>query len=109
MTGQSDGGPLAAIHIASAGEAGVFYRVAGVVFLGKSLGASAAGGGGINPVEAAKLGCAILRGPDIGDFADAYEAVDAAGGCALVMPEFGVEQAGLIRPEGSDRTGQAPR
>ena len=93
--GGRDEGPLPAIHIAGAFEAGLFYRLAGVVFLGKSLGTSlgrSIGGslgkstnrGGINPIEAAKLGCAILYGPEIGDFEDAYAALDAAGGCALV-------------------------
>jgi 3-deoxy-D-manno-octulosonic-acid transferase len=93
--GEGDDGPLPAIHIARALEAGLFYRLAGVVFLGKSLGksvsrsiAGASGestnGGGLNPVEAAKFGCAILHGPNVGDFEDAYAALDAAGGCALV-------------------------
>ena len=97
--GEGDDGPLPAIQIARAFDAGLFYRLAGVVFLGKSLvgsfGESLAGsvgrsngesasGGGLNPVEAAKLGCAILHGPNVGDFEDAYAALDAAGGCALV-------------------------
>ncbi len=80
-------GPLAPIHIAGAAEAGLFYRLAGVVFLGRSIGGTrgkAAGRGGINPIEAAKLGCAILRGSEVGDFEDAYAALDDAGGCALV-------------------------
>ena len=46
--------------------------------------ANLASGGGLNPVEAAKLGCAILHGPNVGDFEDAYTALYAAGGCALV-------------------------
>ncbi len=75
--------PLASIHIAAADEAGLLHRLAGVVFLGKSLGKSGAGGG-INPVEAAKLGCAILHGPEVDDFAEVYAALDAAGGCAQV-------------------------
>jgi 3-deoxy-D-manno-octulosonic-acid transferase len=76
-----DGQALPEIHIVGAfGNAGLFYRAAGVVFLGKSL----CGGGGINPVEAAKLGCAILHGPDIGNFETAYAALDNAGGAARV-------------------------
>ena len=58
-----------------------------MVFLGRSIGGTrgkAAGRGGINPIEAAKLGCAILRGSEVGDFEDAYAALDDAGGCALV-------------------------
>ena len=61
------------------GELGLFYRLAGVVFLGKSL----AGEGGQNPIEPAKLGSAILHGPNVGNFADVYEGLDAVGG-ALV-------------------------
>ncbi|VTZ50078.1 Three-deoxy-D-manno-octulosonic-acid transferase domain protein [Methylocella tundrae] len=75
-----DSGALPAIHIAGAGDAGLFYRATGVIFLGKSL----RGGGGINPVEAAKLGCAILHGPDVDDFEEVYAAVDGAGGGAVV-------------------------
>ena len=43
------------------GEMGVFYRLAGVVFLGKSL----TGEGGQNPIEPAKLASAILHGPNV--------------------------------------------
>ena len=58
------------------GELGLFYRLAGVVFVGKSF----AGGGGQNPIEPARLASAILHGPMVGNFADAYAALDAAGG-----------------------------
>jgi 3-deoxy-D-manno-octulosonic-acid transferase len=61
------------------GELGLFYRLAGVVFLGKSL----IGEGGQNPIEPAKLASAILHGPNVGNFADVYEGLDGAGG-ALV-------------------------
>lgn len=80
-------GPIPAVYIAGPTEANLLYRVVGVAFLGKSLGGSPSGStdrGGLNPIDAAKLGCAILRGPDVGDFADAYAALDAAGGCAVI-------------------------
>jgi 3-deoxy-D-manno-octulosonic-acid transferase len=64
------------------GELGLFYRLAGIVFLGKSL----AGRGGQNPIEPAKLASAILHGPDVGNFADVYAALDAGGG-ALATPD----------------------
>lgn len=79
-TADHDRDALPAIHIAGAGDAGLFYRATGVIFLGKSL----RGGGGINPVEAAKLGCAILHGPDVDDFEEVYAALDGAGGGAVV-------------------------
>ena len=62
------------------GELGLFYRLAGVVFVGKSF----VGGGGQNPIEPAKLASAILHGPQVANFADAYALLDAAGGAALV-------------------------
>jgi 3-deoxy-D-manno-octulosonic-acid transferase len=73
------------------GELGVFYRLAGVVFLGKSL----TGEGGQNPIEPAKLGSAILHGPNVGNFADVYEGLDGAGG-ALVTRDADELAAALI-------------
>ena len=58
------------------GELGLFYRLAGVVFVGKSF----AGGGGQNPIEPARLACAILHGPMVENFSEAYAALDEAGG-----------------------------
>ncbi|HEX4112471.1 MAG TPA: 3-deoxy-D-manno-octulosonic acid transferase [Stellaceae bacterium] len=43
------------------GELGLFYRLAGIAFIGGSL----VPVGGHNPHEAAQLDCAILRGPDM--------------------------------------------
>lgn len=58
------------------GELGLFYRIAPVVFMGGSLVAH----GGQNPIEAIKLGAAILHGPHVFNFDDIYEALDQAGG-----------------------------
>ena len=58
------------------GELGLFYRLAGVVLLGKSLTRT----GGQNPIEPAKLGSAILHGPHVGNFDDVYALLDASGG-----------------------------
>ena len=58
------------------GEMGLLYRLSSVVFMGKSL----VTGGGQNPIEPARLGSAILHGPWVGNFVDAYAAIDAAGG-----------------------------
>jgi 3-deoxy-D-manno-octulosonic-acid transferase len=62
------------------GELGLFYRLAGVVFVGKSF----APQGGQNPIEPAKLASAILHGPHVANFADVFALLDAAGGAALV-------------------------
>jgi len=58
------------------GELGLFYRLTSIIFVGKSL----AGHGGQNPIEPAKLGSAILHGPNVGNFIDVYAALDEAGG-----------------------------
>ncbi|MCC0001636.1 MAG: 3-deoxy-D-manno-octulosonic acid transferase [Methylobacteriaceae bacterium] len=60
------------------GEMGLWYRLTSIVFVGKSLTA----GGGQNPIEPAKLGAAIVYGPSVENFADAYATLDAAGGGA---------------------------
>ena len=62
------------------GELGVIYRLAPIVFIGGSL----VGHGGQNPIEAAKLGAAILHGPHVWNFAEIYSALDAAGGAEMV-------------------------
>jgi len=63
------------------GELGLVYRLASIVFVGGSL----ASHGGQNPVEAIKLGAAILHGPHVWNFAEIYSALDAAGGAEQVM------------------------
>ncbi len=82
---RSSGEPLEAanaqFYIADTmGELGLFYRLAGVVFVGKSL----AGGGGQNPIEPAKLGAAILHGPDVSNFTEVYAEFSRRGGARQV-------------------------
>ncbi|QXX73216.1 3-deoxy-D-manno-octulosonic acid transferase [Methylovirgula sp. HY1] len=73
---------LPGIYIAdTAGELGLFYRLASVSFIGKSLVGS---GGGQNPIEAARLGCAVLHGPHVGNFAEVYRVLDDARGGAQI-------------------------
>ncbi len=78
-------GPRTAVYVCDTiGELGLFYRLAGVVFVGKSF----VSGGGQNPIEPAKLACAILHGPMVENFADVYAALDeAAGAVAVARPE----------------------
>ncbi len=57
------------------GELGLFYRVAGCAFVGKSL----AVGGGQNPLEPARLGCPVAVGPMTENFADPVAMLHAAG------------------------------
>ncbi|HET7850159.1 MAG TPA: 3-deoxy-D-manno-octulosonic acid transferase [Pseudolabrys sp.] len=66
-----------AIYIADTmGELGLVYRLAPIVFVGGSL----VPHGGQNPIEAAKLGAAILHGPQVSNFEEIYAALDAANG-----------------------------
>jgi 3-deoxy-D-manno-octulosonic-acid transferase len=65
------------------GELGLFYRLAPIVFMGGSLVAH----GGQNPIEAAKLGAAIVHGPHVFNFADVYDALDRAGGARVADTE----------------------
>ena len=58
------------------GELGLIYRLAPTVFMGGSL----VRHGGQNPIEAAKLGAAILHGPHVWNFKEIYAALDEARG-----------------------------
>jgi 3-deoxy-D-manno-octulosonic-acid transferase len=51
------------------GELGLFYRLAGIVFMGGSL----IPHGGQNPLEAARLDCAILSGDNFQNFKKVYK------------------------------------
>ena len=74
-------GPGDAVYVADTlGELGLFYRLSDVTFVGGSL----SGTGGHNPLEPARLGCAIVTGPDLFNFADIYKEMRAAGGAAIV-------------------------
>ena len=57
----------------SYGEALKFYNISKCVFLGKSLVKSLIKDGGQNPIEPARLGCKILHGPYVSNFAETYE------------------------------------
>ena len=63
------------------GELGLIYRLAPIVFMGGSL----VRHGGQNPIEAAKLGAAILHGPHVWNFADIYSMLDDANGAEEVL------------------------
>ena len=65
-----------AIHVGDTmGELGLFYRLAGIVLMGKSLTV----GGGQNPFEPARLGCAVLFGPRMENFAEMSAHMIACG------------------------------
>jgi 3-deoxy-D-manno-octulosonic-acid transferase len=69
------------IYVAdTVGELGLFYRLAPAVFIGGSL----IRHGGQNPIEAAKLRCAIVHGPHVWNFAEIYDTLDTAHGAELI-------------------------
>jgi len=91
------------IYIADTlGELGLIYRLAPVVFIGGSL----IRHGGQNPIEAAKLGTAIVHGPHVWNFAEVYGALDEARGAEIVADESrltGVLGMLLAHPEARER------
>ena len=62
------------------GELGLFYRLAGIAFVGGSLVPK----GGHNPLEAALLDCAVLHGPDMSNCAAVARDLAAAGAAQAV-------------------------
>lgn len=69
-------GPDTPIYLADTlGEMDLWYRLAGLTFVGGSL----VNRGGHTPYEPAAHGSAILHGPHLDNFASVYSALDAAG------------------------------
>ena len=88
------------------GELGLFYRLAGPVFIGKSL----AGEGGQNPLEPARLGRAVAVGPHMENFRDPVATLRAAGALAEVADGAALAawvDALLADPARADAMGQA--
>ena len=89
------------------GELGAFYAAAAVVVIG---GGFADGIGGHNPLEAARLGCAVVTGDKVANAAEIYAGlladgavIEAADGAAL-----GRHIAGLLaNPAIAQRIGAA--
>ena len=71
------------------GELGLFFTLAPVVFMGKSLSAE----GGQNLLEPARLGCAVLHGPRMTNFADMGARMAAAGASLPVADGTGLSAA----------------
>lgn len=82
--------PLGDVYIADTmGELGLFYRLAPIVFMGKSLLAE----GGQNPFEPARLGAAVLFGPHMTNFPEMAPAMTACGAAEMVPDEDGLTEA----------------
>ena len=96
-------GPGTEIYVADTlGELGLIYRLAPIVFVGGSLAAH----GGQNPIEPAKLGAAILHGPNVWNFAEIYSALDAVHGAEQVtdVGKLAVRMGALLK-DGDARAG----
>jgi 3-deoxy-D-manno-octulosonic-acid transferase len=65
------------------GEMGLYYRLADICFIGKTLRT----GGGQNPLEPARLGLAILHGPDMSNFAEISREMLATQACRPIVDE----------------------
>jgi 3-deoxy-D-manno-octulosonic-acid transferase len=106
---RSDGSgpPAGGIWIADTmGELGLWYRLAPLVFMGRSL----AGQGGQNPLEPARLGCAVVTGPHTGNFADSVARLRAAGALTVVDGKEALASwvdRMLRDPVGREQAGQA--
>jgi 3-deoxy-D-manno-octulosonic-acid transferase len=86
--------PSTEIYVADTmGELGLFYRLSPIVFMGGSL----VPHGGQNPIEAIKLGAAVVHGPHVFNFSDVYEALDSSGGAKSAASEDAlVKQLGQL-------------
>jgi 3-deoxy-D-manno-octulosonic-acid transferase len=71
------------------GELGLFYSLAGIAFVGGSLVPK----GGHNPFEAARLGCAVLHGPDMSNCTALAAALAAAGAAERVSGPSALAEA----------------
>jgi 3-deoxy-D-manno-octulosonic-acid transferase len=90
---RSAGEPVSAsteIYLADTlGEMGLLYRTAKVVLIGKTL----IGEGGQNPLEPARLGCAIVSGPNIGNFEPVFDLLIRAKAAEVLANEGQVQDA----------------
>lgn len=79
-------------------DAGLFYRVAPVSFIGSTL---TSGAQAHDPFEAAALGSAVLYGPKVGRYLPSYTRLASAGAARIVNDGAGLGNAvsQLVSPE----------
>jgi 3-deoxy-D-manno-octulosonic-acid transferase len=88
------------------GELGLWYRLATIALVGRSL---VAPGGGQNPLEPARLGCAIAVGRHTGNFDEHVALLRDAGGLVEVADADGLARfvaAMLANPQQCRRLGE---
>ncbi len=108
--GAGDDPPPGGLWVADGlGEMGLLYRLFPAVFMGKSLDAE---GGGHNPLEPARFGCALATGPAMAYHANATAVMTRAGGLATVGNEAALAEwvdAMLRDPAARQAAGRAAR
>lgn len=88
------------------GELGLFYRLASFAFVGGSL----IRHGGQNPLEPARLDCAVMAGPHTFNFTSAYDAIFRMQGMGLVHSSSEIAALAhrlLLDPAEASRLSQA--
>ncbi len=73
----------------SLGEMGLYLGLTGICFVGKSLTST----GGHNPLEPAMAGVAVLSGPNVQNFREAYSKLVTAGAARLVPDDKSLAKA----------------
>lgn len=81
------------------GELGLFYRLAGIVFVGGSLVAH----GGHNLIEPGHFGCAILSGPHVENFPEIAARFARAGGLVTVTTDTLAETVSALMADRARR------
>ena len=104
------GPPQEGIWVADTlGELGLWYRLCQIVLVGRSL---LPPGGGQNPLEPARLGCAVGVGPYTGNFVEHVALLRESGGLAELSGPEALEPwiAGLLAdPATRSRMGESAR
>ncbi|MEM7071965.1 MAG: glycosyltransferase N-terminal domain-containing protein [Pseudomonadota bacterium] len=78
--GSLPGGGIEIYLADTLGELGLFYRLSPIAFIGGTM----RNWGGHNPMEAARLDCAIIHGPDMVNFASMETCLREAGATKMV-------------------------
>ncbi len=96
--------PSTAVYLVDTlGELGLVYRLADIAFVGGSLEPH----GGHNPLEPARLDCAIVAGPHTENFTEAYAALEEADALSRVSDAGAL--AGAVRALLDDETARVAR
>jgi 3-deoxy-D-manno-octulosonic-acid transferase len=88
------------------GEMGLWYRLCPVAFIGNSMPVPGTPLTGKNPWEALALGCLVIHGPSLGNFAESYRQLREAGAAVGIADAVGLAEAVLAA---QDPGARAPR